>query len=90
MNFYQSENYTDKYCVIYNFWQASEPYLSGDFITLVLHSTPGYISYLEEQVCFLCRPNNIAFETLTYTNLGSNLGWHNFNSIFCAYSSSVI
>ena len=43
------ERYGKGYCVMYNFWKSAPEFYSGDHITLILHTTAEYLSYLKEQ-----------------------------------------
>ena len=46
----ESVPYKNRFCVIYDFWEASEKFKNGDYITLVLHATPKYLNFLNEHL----------------------------------------
>ena len=47
---FSSVTHMEKYCVIYDYWEAQKEYSEGPHITLVLHSTYSYLGYLEDQL----------------------------------------
>ncbi|KAH7706158.1 Protein T15D6.4 [Aphelenchoides avenae] len=44
------ERQPNSFCVIYDFWNATEEYKFGEHVTLVLHATPEFVTYITEQV----------------------------------------
>ena len=46
---WQTLPHSEKYCVIYNYWEMGETF-TKNHITLVLHSTISYLYHLEKQL----------------------------------------
>lgn len=44
------ERQPSAFCVIYDFWNATDEYKYGEHVTLVLHATPEFVTYITEQV----------------------------------------
>ena len=47
---FPSVGHSERYCVVYNYWEAAEEYAEGPHITLVLHATYNYLIHLEDQL----------------------------------------
>src|SRR5690606_17521433 len=50
MDYLYSVKHSGNFCVIYDYWRADKEYLEGPHITLLLHATSNYVTYLEKQL----------------------------------------